>query len=91
MKKLLISFVTIMLVLCGAVLCTADDFCTSSPQWESGAASIKPLNDKDSSSCETTITQSSKSNSSEKVRYKYGSTDYISKELIASEQDDQDY
>ncbi len=91
MKKLLISFVTIIWILCSAALCIADDFCPSSLRWESGAASIKPLNDKDLSSCETTITQSSKSNPPEKVRYKYGSTDYITKELIASEQDDQDY
>jgi hypothetical protein len=91
MKKLLIPFVSITWILCSVALCTADDSCPSSLRWESGAASIKYFNDKDLSSCETTITQPSKSDPSEKGRYKYGSADYISKELIASEQEDQDY
>jgi len=91
MKQLLISFVTITWILSGAALCTADDFCTASLHLESGTVSSKTIKNEVSSTCEDATIESPKSDSSEKVRYKYGSTDYISKELFESEQDGQDY
>jgi hypothetical protein len=91
MKKLRISFVTITWILCSAALCTAADFCPSSLRWESVTVSIKPIENEVISSCEDTIIKSPISISSEKAKYKYGSTDYISEELIASEQKNQDY
>jgi hypothetical protein len=90
-KKLFISFVTITWILCSAALCIADDFCTSSLRLDSGSVSIKSVKDEVLSSCENAATKSVKSDSPEKRSYKYGSTDYISEELITTEQEDQGY
>jgi hypothetical protein len=91
MKKLIISFMTIIWILYSAALCIADDFCTSSLRLDSGSVSIKSATNEVQPSCENTATKSVKSNLSEKIRYKYGSADYISEELITIEQKDQGY
>ncbi len=91
MKKLLISILTITWMLYSAALCTADDFCPASIQWNSGAFSIKPVKNEVASNCINSDAKSVLPDSSKKQGYKYGSTDYISEQVIPIEQEDHDY
>ncbi len=91
MKKLLISFATIIWILHGAALCIADDFCTSSFQLDSDTVPIKSIKNEVKSSCDNTETKSVKSDSPEHKRYKYGTTVYINEELKKIHQEDLDY